>query len=245
MLATEPTAISISSSAAETFPRRCASLRNSATSTRSDGHRLIWLKDIERSIAVEQSDLDELTSRCHIYKCSAPVGLILERSRTLLDAEIPGDVIEMLTPASQRALNRYVSAFVHPVQLHERQTATRVFTRSMRSSAVASFAALPKRAARRDPASRKRSPNRRKGPRLCRSIRTREVDARGRLRDSPAKAGAVHRRPTARGRHPHNRRRPARVRTRCCTAGTVAARGDRHPDTLPYCDRGQGRAPCA
>ena len=31
---------------------------------RSDGHRLLWLKDVERAIAVERPDLDEVVRRC-------------------------------------------------------------------------------------------------------------------------------------------------------------------------------------
>ena len=37
---------------------------------RSDGHRLVWLKDIERALAVESRDLDELVRRCRASRCA-------------------------------------------------------------------------------------------------------------------------------------------------------------------------------
>jgi hypothetical protein len=116
---------------------------------RSDGHRLIWLKDVERAVAVEEPDLDELARRCHEYRCAPPVGLILGRARTVLDAKIPDELIQAMTPVALRVTDRLATALVHPVQLHERGTITRVFTRSVRSSTVASLSPVPTRGARR------------------------------------------------------------------------------------------------
>ncbi len=91
---------------------------------RSDGHRLVWLKDVERAVAVEEPDLDELVRRCRAARCGPPVGLILSRARSLLDAEIPAEIIRALTPISLRAADRMASGLRHPVQLHERGTAS-------------------------------------------------------------------------------------------------------------------------
>ncbi len=115
---------------------------------RSDGHRLVWLKDVERSVAVDAPDFDELVRRCRAYRCAPPVGLILSRARWLLDAEIPQEIIDVTAPAALRAADRVITGAVHPVQLNERPTITRAFTRSVRSSAAASLAATPVRAAR-------------------------------------------------------------------------------------------------
>jgi hypothetical protein len=115
---------------------------------RSGGHRLVWLKDVERSVAVERPDLDELVRRCREYRCGPPVGLILGRAHALLDAPVPEDIRRALTPTSLSAADRLVCAITNPVQLHERATITRVFTRSVRSSLGATLAALPARAAR-------------------------------------------------------------------------------------------------
>lgn len=115
---------------------------------RSDGHRLVWHKDVERAIAVDQPDLDELVRRCRVERCAPPVGLILARARALLDAEVPDTIIHALTPASLRVADRAASGLGHPVQLHERGTATRLFTRSVRSSLAATLYAVPERGAR-------------------------------------------------------------------------------------------------
>ena len=115
---------------------------------RSDGHRLMWFKDIERAVSVDRPDFDELIERCCAYRCAPPVGLMLERARTMLDAPIPSEVIRELTPPSLSVANRLVAAVVDPVQFDERPTITRAFTRSVRSSAMASITAVPARALR-------------------------------------------------------------------------------------------------
>jgi hypothetical protein len=53
-----------------------------------------------------------------------------------------------MTPPILRAADHAVCAVSHPVQLHERPTLTRAFTRSMRSSFTTSLAAVPGRCAR-------------------------------------------------------------------------------------------------
>jgi len=115
---------------------------------RSDGHRLVWLKDVERSVAVEDPDLDELVRRAHAFRCAPSVGLILARARWLLGTDVPDEIIRAMTPAALRAADGLVSSLCHPIQLHERETITRVFTRSVRSSVVTSVGAVPARAAR-------------------------------------------------------------------------------------------------
>jgi hypothetical protein len=115
---------------------------------RSDGHRLVWLKDIERSVAVDEPDLDELVRRCRAARCGPPVGLILARARALLDAEIPEEIIRSITPMSLRAADRIASSLGYPVQLHERGTAARVYTRSVRSSTLATLYDVPERGVR-------------------------------------------------------------------------------------------------
>jgi hypothetical protein len=72
----------------------------------------------------------------------------LSRARSLLDAEIPAEIIRAMTPISLRAADRIASGLQHPVQLHERGTASRVYTRSVRSSTLATLYAVPERGAR-------------------------------------------------------------------------------------------------
>jgi hypothetical protein len=115
---------------------------------RSGGHRLIWLKDIQRAVAIGRPDLDDLVRRCYEFRCGPPVGIMLDRARTLLDAEIPSEVVRALTPRSLRTLERLNDRHMRPVRLHERDTVTRFLTRSARSSAPTTLAAIPTRLVR-------------------------------------------------------------------------------------------------
>lgn len=114
---------------------------------RSGGHRLIWLKDLQCSLAVERPDLDELVRRARLARCAPSVGLMLGRAQQVLGADIPSETVAMLTPRSLRAADRLVNAAVPPIQLHERPTVTRLVTRSVRSSLFATVAELPMRGA--------------------------------------------------------------------------------------------------
>jgi hypothetical protein len=115
---------------------------------RSDGHRLMWFKDVERSVVVDDPDLEELVRRAHAYRCGGPVGLILNRARYLLNAPIPLDVVLDLMPRSLRIVDDLATRAENPLQLHERITVTRWFTRSVRASVASSALAVPRRAAR-------------------------------------------------------------------------------------------------
>ena len=48
---------------------------------RSGGDRLVWMKDIERSIVVDRPDLDELVARARQARCGPEVGLMLARTK--------------------------------------------------------------------------------------------------------------------------------------------------------------------
>ena len=115
---------------------------------RSDGHRLMWFKDVERSVVVDEPDLDDLVRRAQAYRCGGPVGLILNRARYLLGAPVPLDVVLALMPRSLRILDDFASRVENPLQLHERLTVTRWFTRSVRASVTNSAVAVPQRAGR-------------------------------------------------------------------------------------------------
>lgn len=55
----------------------------------SGGDRLLWLKDVERAADVWRPDWDEVVQRAERANIGRAVGLILERSRRVLGAEIP------------------------------------------------------------------------------------------------------------------------------------------------------------
>src|SRR4029079_436314 len=115
---------------------------------RSDGHRLMWFKDVERSVVVDEPDLDELVRRARAYRCGGPVGLILNRARYLLGAPVPLEVVLELMPRALRIVGERATRVENPLQLHERSTVTRWLTRSVRASVTSSMVAIPQRAVR-------------------------------------------------------------------------------------------------
>ena len=88
-----------------------------STPPASDGHRLMWYKDVERAVAVERPDLDELVRRGRAYRCgrrsgsssAAPVRSSGPTSRRMITA---------LVPATLRAVDE-TTTLVPPVQLHD------------------------------------------------------------------------------------------------------------------------------
>lgn len=68
----------------------------------SGGDRLLWLKDIERSLALGQLDWDVLVRRARAWNASLLVGVMLERAQRWLDAAVPVDVTRALLPAGWR-----------------------------------------------------------------------------------------------------------------------------------------------
>jgi hypothetical protein len=115
---------------------------------RSGGHRLLWLKDVERAIAVDRPDLDEVVRRSRSYGCGPSVGIILGRAQRFLGADVPSDIHRALVPPALRGAEATASRLVHPVQLHDRETVTRWLARSMRSSAIRTIGSMPGRAGR-------------------------------------------------------------------------------------------------
>ena len=116
--------------------------------SRSDGHRLVWMKDIERAIANDQPDLDELVRRAHTFACAPPVGLALSRAHSLVGAEVPNEITRALVPTSIRSVDHLARFVSNPIQFHERPTPTRWVTRSVKSSPASSIRHLPHRALR-------------------------------------------------------------------------------------------------
>jgi hypothetical protein len=62
----------------------------------SGGDRLMWLKDIERSVVLRPPDWPELIRRARGGNVAAPVGLMLARAAEVLAARVPGSVVDEL-----------------------------------------------------------------------------------------------------------------------------------------------------
>jgi hypothetical protein len=114
---------------------------------RSDGHRLVWFKDIERSLSVDHPDLDETVRRSRSFRIAPLVGLMLARTRRILGAPVPDEVVASLASPALLLAERRVCALVDPIQFHEDGTFARLFTRSIRPTDLATLGAIPARAA--------------------------------------------------------------------------------------------------
>lgn len=140
--------VSVSNVEVPTFDAVDTTLTLAFHAARSDGHLLVWFKDVERALAVDRPDLDELVARARRARCAPLVGVVLARTRELLGAPVPDDVIAALLPPPLRVAARASGALVAPIQLHDRPTITRAVTRSLRAGTGATLGAVPMRALR-------------------------------------------------------------------------------------------------
>ena len=74
----------------------------------SGGDLLVWLKDVERAIAVRPPVWDEVIERSRAWHVGGAVGLILERSRTALGAQVPEDVPLLMVGRRGMPLVRWI-----------------------------------------------------------------------------------------------------------------------------------------
>ena len=76
----------------------------------SGADRLVWLKDIERSLSVERPDLDELVARARRFRCHLPVGVALRRAQRTVAAPVPDGLVEALSGRAVRDVDRALTS---------------------------------------------------------------------------------------------------------------------------------------
>jgi hypothetical protein len=74
-------------------------------------HRLVWLKDIELAVAVGRPDLDELVRRSVAARCAPAIGIALARSKWLLGADVPDEIIIALVGRIWPRVVKTIAAF--------------------------------------------------------------------------------------------------------------------------------------
>jgi len=74
----------------------------------SGGDKLLWLKDIERAVAVAAPPWETVVERARRWGVAAPTGLILARAREVLAAPIPAEVPAQLLGAGSARFVRLV-----------------------------------------------------------------------------------------------------------------------------------------
>lgn len=70
----------------------------------SGGDLLVWIKDIERAVAVRPPSWDDVVARSRAWRVSGAVGLMLERARRVLQAGVPQSVPAELLGAKRLSL---------------------------------------------------------------------------------------------------------------------------------------------
>jgi hypothetical protein len=114
------------------------------------GDQLIWLKDIERVIAVDVPDWDEVVRRATVGRIGLPVVAMLGRARQTLRAEVPEEVLAALCPtrAFRALLGKLDERF--PVSTSNgRGSPATLVTRACRADLPATFAELGRGVGRR------------------------------------------------------------------------------------------------
>jgi hypothetical protein len=114
------------------------------------GDRLIWMKDLERSIAAETLDWDEVVARAFAWRAGAAVASTLQRARDVLGAQVPVWVLRDLEPSGAR--RRIGAAFDRrwPTERADGEvTPAALWPQVVRDGRFATAGSIARRAARR------------------------------------------------------------------------------------------------
>lgn len=106
-------------------------LHLSLHAARSGAHRLIWMKDIERSVAVDRPDFDELLARTRAARCAPPVGLALHRARRALEVDVPLELVEAMVGRPLAAIERFVARRDGPAPIGDERSLMRLIARTV------------------------------------------------------------------------------------------------------------------
>lgn len=108
----------------------------------SGGDRLLWFKDIERTIAAGRYSWDEVLTRARVWRVGGIVAAMLHRS-VAVGADVPAEVIRALVPSKVgRSLLAAVDRVLPPELTSESSHAVKLFTIGLRNSAVPNLAAV-------------------------------------------------------------------------------------------------------
>jgi hypothetical protein len=108
----------------------------------SGGDRLVQLKDIERCLASEPIDYDELLHRARDARCHLPVAVALERARRTVAAAVPDGLVEALAGRTAIVADGLLTRMFPVESTGERATPATVAARCAVGSHRASFVRL-------------------------------------------------------------------------------------------------------
>lgn len=104
------------------------------------GHRLVWLKDIERCVAVDAPGWAAVVERAREWRVGPAVGVLLGRSRRVLGTPVPAAVTRELLAAPGLRLAATLTDRLWPApHASERGSPARLLARSARGDAAATW----------------------------------------------------------------------------------------------------------
>lgn len=116
----------------------------------SGGEQLLWLKDLERLVAAREFTWGEVVARAHAWHAGLPLGVLLDKARALVCADVPPEVIRELAPTRiWRGLARTARLLAPPARRVGGRSVDRLVTRATRHDLPTSVAALVRNAGSR------------------------------------------------------------------------------------------------
>jgi Uncharacterised nucleotidyltransferase len=99
------------------------------------GHRLVWMSDIDRCVAVDRPDWDAVVARTRQWQVTVPVGLMLARARRTLGTPVPVPVTRLLIGTRASHAVATLTDTVWPVRrASDRGSPARMLARSARAT---------------------------------------------------------------------------------------------------------------
>jgi hypothetical protein len=99
------------------------------------GHRLVWMSDVDRCVAVDAPDWDAVVSRALAWQVAVPVGLMLARARHTLGTPVPVPVTRrLLGTRVGHAVATFADALWPVPRASDRGSPARMLARSARAT---------------------------------------------------------------------------------------------------------------
>ena len=111
----------------------------------SGGHRLVWLKDVERAVTVDRPAWDEVVDRARRRRLGLACALILGRARSAAGAEVPDDVLAELASPIVRRTFWMVDRLAPAQKSTSRGSPARLLAKSVRGSGPETTVELARR----------------------------------------------------------------------------------------------------
>lgn len=110
------------------------------------GHRLVWLKDIERTVATSRPDWDEVVEESGRVGAGQAVALMLRRTAVETGLDVPSGLLRRLSPAAGlRALDWAAVRAFAPSRADTRGSPARLLAKATRAEAAATRQVLVER----------------------------------------------------------------------------------------------------